>query len=137
MFNFEIILERHREAAHEDVELFCHYNEKDCPHEDQCIFIHEESEICKFGKGCERDMCMYRHESLEEDESESEEDENDDEVKAENLTPSLDKVNNLIEKVSALLEQVFPVLKCNQCDFEAKDKNGLNMHVKAKHNNKS
>ena len=143
VFNFEILLERHTEAAHEVVEIFCHFfnNDKDCPHQDQCIFIHEESEICKFGKGCERKMCMFRH-KVDEDDDESEAEKSDDNEsdvknKPDNLKPSLDKVKQSIEKVSALLEKVCPILKCNNCEFEAKDKNGLNMHIKAKHNNKS
>ena len=63
-FRFEVVLEKHKEAAHEEVELFCHYfnNEKDCPFEDACIYVHEESDHCKFGSLCERKLCMYRHE---------------------------------------------------------------------------
>ena len=142
VFQYEILLERHIEAAHEDVEIYCHFfnNDKECPHLDNCIFIHEESESYKYGKGCERKMCMFRHESSEEDDSENDESEDvesGDEGKADNLKPSLDKVKKCIEKVTALLEQVCPVLKCSQCEFEAKDKNGLNLHNKAKHNNKS
>ena len=44
-FTYEAVLVKHKEEAHESVELFCHYfnNDKDCPFDDQCIFIHEES----------------------------------------------------------------------------------------------
>ena len=138
IFDFEGNLEKHRQAAHEDVELFCHYfnNDKDCPYEEECIFVHEESEICKFGKSCERKMCMYRHENID-DESENEEEESSDEEASEKLKPSLEKVQKSIDKVTALLAQVCPDFKCQQCDFEAKNVNGLNMHVKAKHTNKS
>ena len=33
------VLEKHKEAAHENVELFCHYfnNEKDCPFDNNCM----------------------------------------------------------------------------------------------------
>ena len=49
VFRFEALLEKHKEAAHEDVELFCPYynNDKDCPFDDECIYLHEESENCK------------------------------------------------------------------------------------------
>ena len=42
IFNYEVTLEKHKQAVHEDVELYCHYfnNKKDCPYEDQCIFLH-------------------------------------------------------------------------------------------------
>ena len=84
---------------------------------------------------------MFRHKVDEDnDQCEAEEsdvDESDVENKSDNLKPSLDKVKQTIEKVSALLEKVCPILECNNCEFEAKDKNGLNVHIKAKHNNKS
>ena len=80
---------------------------------------------------------MFRH-KVDEDDDESEAEESDDDEcdvknKPDNLKPSLDKVKQSIEKVSALLEKVCPILKCNNCEFEAKDKNGLNVHIKAKH----
>ena len=36
VFRYEQILEKHKEAEHEDVQLFCHYynDEKECPFED-------------------------------------------------------------------------------------------------------
>ena len=145
VFNFEGVLEKHRDAVHEGKKLFCHYynNETDCPYEDQCIFLHEESQICKYGKACERVMCMFRHKDSEsgesdesdEDDDEDEEDENEQDV--DNLKPSLEKVKKSLEKVAVLLQQVVPNFKCQHCDFEAKNQNGLNMHVKAKHTNKS
>ena len=41
-----LVLEKHKEAAHESVELFCHNynNKKDCPYEDECIYVRDESE---------------------------------------------------------------------------------------------
>ena len=141
VFNFEGVLEKHKEAVHEGIELFCHYfnNGTDCPYEDQCIFLHEESQICKYGKACERVMCMYRHkdtDSGESDEDDDEESENENEPDVQ-LKPSLEKVKKSLEKVAVLLQQVVPNFKCQKCDFEAKNQNGLNMHVKAKHTNKS
>ena len=45
VFGYESVLENHKETAHENAELFCHYfnNNKYCPFEDHCIFVHEES----------------------------------------------------------------------------------------------
>ena len=62
-FKYEGILVKHMEAAHEN-NLYCHYynNDKECPFDDQCIFLHDDSENCKYGKACERNLCMYKHE---------------------------------------------------------------------------
>ena len=58
-FRYETVLEKHREAAHENTELFCHYfdNDKDCPFDENCLYIHEESGNCRYGNTCERRMC--------------------------------------------------------------------------------
>ena len=63
-FKFEAILEKHVEAVHEDVKLYCHYfnNEKECPHAEEscfCIYLHEESLACKFGSGCQRMYLLW------------------------------------------------------------------------------
>ena len=102
--------------------------------------MHEESEKCKYDKACERKLCMYRHEERIDDddddevsEDESDEDEDDESTEPiENLKPSLEKVKEALEKVNLLLKKVSPQLKCQICDFEAKNENGLSMHIKAK-----
>ena len=96
--------------------------------------------MCKYGSGCERKLCMFRHVEKHDDESETEDDSSsDDEETVKSLQPTLDKVKHWIEKETALLGHVCPPYKCDHCDFEAKNQNGLNMHSKAKHttNNKS
>ena len=139
IFNYEATLEKHVQAAHEDLELYCHFfnNDKECPYDDQCIFIHEESEKCRFGKTCERKLCMYTHEESDEDTSEESDDELDEcdenEVTVEKLKPSLEKVRIALEKVNMVLQKVSPNFRCQQCDFEGRNHNGLNMHMKAKH----
>ena len=51
-FSYEGLLERHIEAVHGDMKIFCHYynNDKDCPFDDECIFAHEDFRVCKFGE---------------------------------------------------------------------------------------
>ena len=108
IFKREGTLEKHVQAAHEDVTLFCHYfnNGKDCPYEDECIFVHEESDVCKFGNGCERLLCMYQHEdgNDDDDDSESEDDSDSDdesaEINVEELKPVLGKLAETFEKLS-------------------------------------
>ena len=144
VFKYEAVLEKHREAAHEDIELFCHYfnNDKDCPFEDECIYIHEESENCKYGGRCERKLCMYRHEEAVNGEDENNEDSDDDDSVCENfvnegvdgqkIRPLLEKFKQAVDNFEELLGK--HSLKCKDCEFEAKDFNGLKMHMKAKHN---
>ena len=143
VFIYEAVLEKHKEGAHEDVELYCHYynNDKDCPFDDECIYIHEESENCKYGQSCERKLCMFRHgEAIdEEDENDEESDDSDDQkfisdgVDVEKIKPLMEKFKKAVDNFEELLGKYS--LKCKNCEFEAKDFNGLTMHMKAKHNN--
>ena len=102
--------------------------DKECPFGDVCIFEHEESERCKCGKGCERQMCMCTHDEEDENDNDDDDGNRDEDVKKLNVLEKVkmaaEKCNNLIDKCS---------LKCKNCDFEAKEKNGLVMHTKAKH----
>ena len=137
------LLEKHVSAVHGQMKIFCHYfnNEKECPFEGRCIFSHEESPECKFGQHCERMMCMFVHENRDvSDSEESDSDENEDEdenvIQIQDLEPCLAKVEEAMKKVQVLLLPPSK-LKCNKCEFEAKNSNGLNMHMKAKHPDKS
>ena len=49
--------------SHGDKLLYCHFfnNKKKCPYEKNCIFIHEDSEMCKYDSKCARYLCMYKH----------------------------------------------------------------------------
>ena len=143
VFGYESVLEKHKEAAHENAELFCHYfnNDKDCPFEDCCIFVHEESGNCRYGKNCERNLCMFQHvesrdiENVSDDDSEdgdSEESFNLHDINLEKIKPVLDKFKQAVDNFELLLNKYS--LKCKNCEFEAKDMNGLTMHMKAKHN---
>ena len=143
VFGYESVLEKHKEAAHENAELFCHYfnNDKDCPFEDRCIFVHEESGNCRYGKNCERNLCMFQHvesrdiENVSDDDSEdgdSEESFNLHDINLEKIKPVLDKFKQAVDNFELLLNKYS--LKCKNCEFEAKDMNGLTMHMKAKHN---
>ena len=55
--------------AHENLKLFCHFfnNNKTCPYSKECIFLHQDSPICKYGKKCERMLCMFKHEEDEDE----------------------------------------------------------------------
>ena len=54
------------------------------------------------------------------------------------IEPSLQKVEDAMEKVQQLLlKENKSKLKCDICEFQAKNSNGLNMHMKAKHQDNS
>ena len=45
-----------------------HYfnNNLTCPFEEMgCMFVHEVSDMCKFDQKCTKNLCYYRHTSLE------------------------------------------------------------------------
>ena len=49
----------------------CHYfnNNLVCPFEEMgCMFLHEDSVICKFGEQCSRNLCSYKHRKVGDDE---------------------------------------------------------------------
>ena len=77
---------------------------------------------------------MFRHDQESDAESsddDSDEDKDKDEGYVKDLIPILEKFKVAVEKFDVLLQKWG--LKCKQCDFEAKDANGLVMHVKSKH----
>ena len=132
-------MEKRKQAVHEDVTLYCHYfnNDKDRPYDDVCIFLHEDSEECKFGNMCERTLCMYKHKSRngDEDQSDEESDGDDDSINVdvEEIKPVLEKLEEAFEKLSVNLKKHFGPLKCDKCEFEARNKNRFTMHKRAKH----
>ena len=62
-FQYQVLKEKHMSISHGNKLLYCHFfnNKKKCPYEEKCIFIHEDSEMCKYGSKCERNLCMYKH----------------------------------------------------------------------------
>ena len=93
-------------------------------------------------------MCMFKHESSDEndDGDESDDDDNDSDgdedtedslIKVRDLEPSIKKVEEAMEKVNVLLKKHTSALKCDLCEFEARNTNGLTMHKKAKHTDNS
>ena len=67
-------------------------------------------------------------EEEENDEREMDEEINSDSIHLSEIEPVLLKVGKAIEKVTQ---------KFDKCEFTAKNQNGLNMHIKAKHADKS
>ena len=85
-FKYLEIKKKHVLIQHENTKLYCHFynNQKTCPYEDECIFLHEDAKFCKYDQLCERNFCMYKHKSN----AESKKDEENDEL--ENKDDSID-----------------------------------------------
>ena len=136
-------------AVHGKMHIYCHYynNNKQCPFSEECIFAHKIAKECIYGNQCERMYCMFKHDehfqnNEEESDGENEIDENEcdeiydlDTVRLSDIEPVLAKVEIAMKKANDLLKGA--KLNCENCDFVAKNQNGLNMHKKAKHTDKS
>ena len=53
------------------------------------------------------------------------------------LEPILKKVEEAMNKINLLLQRQTSQLKCDLCEFEARNENGLTMHKKAKNTDNS
>ena len=62
-FKTEDIMEKHVRISHENIQIYCHFfnNDKTCPYENECIFLHDVAGLCRYGVLCERNYCMYKH----------------------------------------------------------------------------
>ena len=71
-FKYTDLLKKHKLIAHKNFKIYCHFfnNEKSCPNK-ECVFLHEDSTMCKYDSVCERQYCMYKH-GLEKESDENE-----------------------------------------------------------------
>ena len=93
-------MEKHIKIVHENVKLYCTYfnNQQECPHDQECVFLHEESEMCRYGKGCERNNCMFKHNSATSEDAADDEDNEMDELIVNVVENEKDEVNDIEEK---------------------------------------
>ena len=106
-FKFKDVLEKHIKITHQSYKLYCHFynNKQDCPFQQDCIFLHEDSTPCRYGKLCERINCMYKHEIIENEDVAKEDDDETEEIE----------------------------VICEDCNFIATDKLSLELHNERKH----
>ena len=91
----------------------------------------ENVKVCKPKKEGEPED--YIDDIADEDESDSDEEDEEEYENVYALKPILNKFKEAVEKFDTMLQKCS--LKCKHCEFEAKDQNGLGMHMKAKHTN--
>ena len=156
-FKSEDVLSKHKLIAHENHKLFCHYynNQKECPFGDDCIFLHEDSSVCKYRKSCERINCMFKHEidsidaneGCKDDEDNNPDEnifdveecnENDESDNDETVDSDVKAVSDLTFCNPSLADEVFPVIEekeeepilltCELCIFTTNDKRRFERH---------
>ena len=158
-FKYLELKEKHTKISHENVKIYCYYynNNKICPYNQECIFLHEESMSCKYGNLCERLLCMFKHEietaeeKIENDvniieilETEIIEEESEtavEEIKIVNVDEQDDvELNDEISNCTFInpsqADQNLNDLKfkCDKCDFASARKAFVNDHKVAIHN---
>ena len=37
---------------------------KTCPFDQECVFLHEDADKCRYGESCDRILCMFKHENV-------------------------------------------------------------------------
>ena len=100
---------------------------KHCPYEKiGCMFLHEDSERCKFGVKCTNKMCQFKH--LDKDETDDDETNTDDDETNtdddETNTYDDERQNDEDVEVEAM------IFKCAKCAHKFKSKNDLSKHEK-------
>ena len=58
---------KHIQISHKNQKIYCHFynNNETCPFDEECVFLHEDADMCRYGAKCEREYCMFKHEHLE------------------------------------------------------------------------
>ena len=148
-FRYKDLMEKHVKIMHEKVKWFCHFynNDKECPHGLKCVFLHEDSEYCRYKNLCERNYCMFKHEASKCEPKDTKEtaesiwEVNDDNVSE--VIECVDESRNMeqtfcnpsqSEKCDLNLETADKSFKCTICEHEAMTKHDLKNHEEEKHN---
>ena len=88
------------------------------------MFLHEDSKICKYGRDCDRNYCMFKHEDNGDD-------------KGENETFYCETQNTNSTFINPSKEMKITVkkaLKCETCDFTTRRQSFIMEHKEEKHN---
>ena len=133
-FDFEDILQKHIKIAHEGTKLYCHFynNEKNCPFEADCIFLHENSTKCRYGQLCERQNCMFKHRANEEtvDDNDEENLDDDDQSEANVLCDNCEFLAHDELSLEVHYERKYSgYYDCALCAFRAENEENLNIHL--------
>ena len=146
------------QISHENGKFYCHFfnNRKTCPYADKCVFLHEDSKMCRYGALCERNYCMFKHDQNDIETVESEKDKEEDfnfetTVNVEDVSKIVDVDND--DETEEIFEQDYElsnttfvnpsqdepissnaIFGCDNCDFKAATKDILRNHKQTNHN---
>ena len=138
-FKFMDIMEKHKKISHEKCRLYCHYfnNMKTCPFDNECVFLHEDADKCRYGESCDRILCMFKHDNVI---SETEETSNTSEMSVQEVVADVHEdeivtVDSVIDTIETDVSEDIAKLafKCRMCDFASARKTNLKNHKKTIH----
>ena len=146
-FQYESIKQKHIKIAHENLKLYCYFynNNQQCPNGEECVFLHEDSAMCKYMKNCEREYCMYKHKDDHEIAEEidgntdepSEEDVDDDDIhdagENDDDDNETDKTFYNPSQSDGSESDEEKKRKCDLCTFETEDKKRFKRHIYESH----
>ena len=156
-FKYQDIKTKHMQISHGNSKFYCHFfnNKKTCPYSDKCVFLHEDSKMCRYGALCERNYCMFQHDQND-NESEKIEKEKEDlnfetTLNVEDISKIVDVDDDdepaeIFEQYDELSNMTFvnpsqdepipsnSIFMCDNCDFIAASKAILNNHKQTNHN---
>ena len=156
-FKYADIKKKHIQISHENVKFYCHFfnNKKTCPYDDECVFLHEDSKICKYGKICERNYCMFKHDYngddngddimpdnddvIENIECEDSEDEESEILNVNDVDETTDHENEIpnrtfINPSQCDKDSSGELFKCEMCDFASARNDTIKNHKEVIHN---
>ena len=133
-FRYLDVMDKHTQISHGNLKLYCHFynNMKTCPFDEECVFLHEDAELCRYGVLCERIYCMFRHDDVGKSmvakdsvwnvEETIENDDEKEEAEVDNLEMTFQnpsQENNIESEIS---------VKCDLCNFETTNKERMKRH---------
>ena len=100
--------------------------------DEECVFLHEDAELCRYGAICERNYCMFRHDDVGKsmvakdsvwnvDET-IENDDNKIEAEVDNLDMTFQKPSQENDSESEVS------VKCDLCNFETTNRERMKRH---------
>ena len=149
-FRCKDLMEKHVKVVHENVKWFCYFynNDKECPHGEKCIFLHEDAGFCRYKKLCERNKCMFKHETSKSEKKEIDAAKDDgiwelNEEECMEVVECVDLSGNMeatfcnpnhLGKSENDFETEGKCFKCTNCDYEAPTRHDLKYHEDEQHN---
>ena len=114
-------------------------NNKNSPFNLNCVFLHEHSSQCRYGKACERKYCIFKHEEVVDEENVDisvlfEESEIADAEKTfvnpYRRSEKLHENETIVTVETVIVETEVEEFKCELCVFKTTDKARFTKHQK-------